>query len=216
MRSWNARALGTTCDLTPGIAREPRRARLPVLRQPGKSQPTPSDTRASPGAHRSGARGLFGARLLQVELQVLDVRETDLLQAAGAAAALLEVHLPQHIGRDLLELLVSGGPLGVEEARGVAGRQGDGEVPDAVDASPAVGYGLVYIGSWEGRCTRWMPPPAPPLDLHHRRQGLVVAGGRARHGLHRQQRREGVRAMRRFSGAILVCPVTAALPIPCR
>jgi hypothetical protein len=43
---------------------------------------------------------------------VLDVREPDLLQAAGAAAAVLELHL-----------LVGGAGLpGVEESGGVAGR----------------------------------------------------------------------------------------------
>jgi hypothetical protein len=39
---------------------------------------------------------------LQVELEVLDVREPDLLQAAGAAAAVLEVHLLERLSRDLL------------------------------------------------------------------------------------------------------------------
>jgi hypothetical protein len=47
---------------------------------------------------------------------VLDVREPDLLQGAGAAAAVLEVCF----GGDLLELLVGGaGLLGGEEAGGV-------------------------------------------------------------------------------------------------
>jgi hypothetical protein len=70
---------------------------------------------------------------LRVELEVLDVRESHLLQASGAAAAVLEVHLFERFGGDLLELLVGGaGLLGVEESGGVAGRQGDGEVPDAV------------------------------------------------------------------------------------
>lgn len=36
---------------------------------------TSSGTRASPGPHRSGARELFTIRLLQLELEVLDVRE---------------------------------------------------------------------------------------------------------------------------------------------
>lgn len=57
----------------------------------------------------------------------------DLLQGAGAAVAVLDVHLLERVGGDLLELLVAGPLLlGVEEARGVAGRQGDGQVPDAV------------------------------------------------------------------------------------
>jgi rhodanese-related sulfurtransferase len=71
--------------------------------------------------------------LLQVELEVLDVREPDLFQAPGAAAAVLEVHLLERFGRDLLELLVGGtGLLGIEETGGIAGRQGDRQVPDAV------------------------------------------------------------------------------------
>lgn len=62
-----------------------------------------------------------------------NVREPDLLQTAGAAAAVLEVDLVERLGRDLLELLLGGaGLLGVEEAGGVDGRLGDGQVPDAV------------------------------------------------------------------------------------
>jgi hypothetical protein len=57
-------------------------------------------------ALRSRARGLFRARRLQVELKVLDVREPDLLQASGAAAAVLAVNLLERFGRDRLELLV--------------------------------------------------------------------------------------------------------------
>ncbi|KUH38252.1 hypothetical protein ATE80_13775 [Streptomyces kanasensis] len=64
---------------------------------------------------------------------MLDVREADLLQAAGAAAAVLEVHLLESFGHDLLELLVAGtGLLGFEEASSEVRRQGDGQVPDAV------------------------------------------------------------------------------------
>lgn len=78
-------------------------------------------------------RGARGVRWwLQLELQVFDVGEADLLQAAGAAAAILEVHLAQRVGGDLLELLVAGaGLLGVEEAGGMLRGQGDGQVPDA-------------------------------------------------------------------------------------
>jgi hypothetical protein len=74
----------------------------------------------------------FGLPLLKVGLEVLDVRETDLLQAAGAAAVVLEVHLLEPFGGDLLELLFAGaGLLGVEEAGCVAGRWSDGQVPEA-------------------------------------------------------------------------------------
>ncbi len=70
--------------------------------------------------------------LLQLELQVLDVREADLFQAAGAAAAVLEIHLTQCVSGDLLEAGVAGALLlGLEEARGVLRGQGDGQVPDA-------------------------------------------------------------------------------------
>lgn len=56
-----------------------------------------ADTRASPD-HVVRARGLFGAQRLQLELEVLHVREPHLLQAAGAAAAVLEVHLRRACG----------------------------------------------------------------------------------------------------------------------
>lgn len=45
---------------------------------------------------------------LKVELEVLDVREADLFQAAGAAAAVLEVDVLEGFGRDLLEPGVAG------------------------------------------------------------------------------------------------------------
>ena len=67
--------------------------------------------------------------MLQVERQVLDIREADLLEAAGATAAVLEVHISQRFGRDLLQPRVAGaGLLGLEEAGGVLRGQGDGEV----------------------------------------------------------------------------------------
>src|SRR4051812_19337891 len=70
---------------------------------------------------------------LQIELEVFDVGEQDLFQASGAATAVLEVDLFERFGGDLLELGVAGaGLLGVEEPGGVAGREGDGQVPDAV------------------------------------------------------------------------------------
>ncbi len=54
---------------------------------------------------------------LQVELEVLDVGEADLLQLAGAAAAVLEVHLLEPFGGDLPQLLRGGALLlGLEEA----------------------------------------------------------------------------------------------------
>lgn len=61
--------------------------------------------------------GCSGHRLLQLELQVLHVGEPHLFQAAGAAAAVLEVHLLECFGRDFFEFAVAGaGFLGVEEA----------------------------------------------------------------------------------------------------
>ncbi|GAA2568863.1 hypothetical protein GCM10010398_68450 [Streptomyces fimbriatus] len=88
---------------------------------------------------RCGAHGLVGERLLQVELEVLDVREPDLFQASGAAAAILEVDLLEGFGRDLLEAGVAGALLlGVKEAGGVDRRQGDGQVPDAVKGSQRI------------------------------------------------------------------------------
>ncbi|EXU62539.1 hypothetical protein Z951_40945 [Streptomyces sp. PRh5] len=48
------------------------------------------------------------ARLLQVELEVLDVREADFLQLAGAAAVVLELHLLECFDGDPLELLIAG------------------------------------------------------------------------------------------------------------
>ncbi|GHB71977.1 hypothetical protein GCM10010377_73140 [Streptomyces viridiviolaceus] len=72
----------------------------------------------------SGLAGLFEAQLLQVEFHMLDVGEADLLQGAGAAAAVLEVDLFESFGGDLLQLPVGGaGLLGVEEAGGVLRRQ---------------------------------------------------------------------------------------------
>ncbi|GHA65781.1 hypothetical protein GCM10010345_82070 [Streptomyces canarius] len=56
---------------------------------------------------------------------MLDVGAADLLQLAGAAAVVLEVHLLECFRRDLLELLVAGARLlGVEEAGDVAGAEG--------------------------------------------------------------------------------------------
>lgn len=64
---------------------------------------------------------------------MLHVGEAHFLQGPGAAAAVLEVHLLQGLGGDLLELCVAGvGVLDVEEPGGVDGGQGDGQVPDAV------------------------------------------------------------------------------------
>jgi hypothetical protein len=72
-------------------------------------------------------------RDLQVELEVLDVREPDLFQAPGAAAAVLEVHLLECLSGELLEALLGGTLLlGLEEAGRVLRGQGDGQVPDAV------------------------------------------------------------------------------------
>lgn len=69
----------------------------------------------------------------EIKLKVLDVGETDLLQLASAAAVVLEVHLLERLGGDLLELLVVGALLlGVEEAGGVVGRQRDRQVPQLV------------------------------------------------------------------------------------
>ncbi|CAM5518084.1 hypothetical protein SMICM304S_10925 [Streptomyces microflavus] len=76
---------------------------------------------------------------------MFDVGEPDFVQAAGAAAAVLEVDLLERFGRDLLEPGVTGAlVLGVEEAGGVGRRQGNGEVADAVLVGGADG----------GRCTR--------------------------------------------------------------
>jgi hypothetical protein len=48
---------------------------------------------------------------------VLDVREPDLLQAAGVAAAVLEVHLLECLSRELPQPLLGGTLfLGIEEA----------------------------------------------------------------------------------------------------
>jgi hypothetical protein len=55
---------------------------------------------------------------------VFDVREADFLQGAGAAAALLEVHLLERFGRDPLELGVAGTLLlGVESPGSTAFRR---------------------------------------------------------------------------------------------
>ncbi len=63
---------------------------------------------------------------------MFDFGETDLFQASGAAAAVLEVHLSEGFGRDLLQELVSGALLlCIEEAGRVVGRQGDREVAEA-------------------------------------------------------------------------------------
>ncbi len=51
---------------------------------------------------------------------MLNVREADLPQGAGAAAAVLEVDLLERFGGNLLQALVGAAPLlGVEEAGGV-------------------------------------------------------------------------------------------------
>lgn len=67
---------------------------------------------------------------------MLDVREVDLLQGAGAAAAVLEVGLLEGFGGDLPQAVVAGALfLSLEEAGGVTRRQGDGQVPDPRSSS---------------------------------------------------------------------------------
>lgn len=68
------------------------------------------------GTLRLGPALLYG--FLQVELDVVDVGELD-QEAAGAAAAVLEVDLLQALGGDVAQLLLGGpGVLGVEECSG--------------------------------------------------------------------------------------------------
>jgi hypothetical protein len=63
----------------------------------------------------------------------MSVKRTSSSQASGAAAAVLEVDLLERFGSDLLQALVGGALLlSLEEAGGVAGRQRDRQVPDAV------------------------------------------------------------------------------------
>ncbi len=96
----------------------------------------------------TGTGSQAGARLLQVELQVLDVREADLLQLPGAAAAVLEVDLLEPLAGDLPQTLLGGALLlGLEEAGGVAGRQGDGQVPEPVLVSGADRRGVADPGA---------------------------------------------------------------------
>jgi hypothetical protein len=66
--------------------------------------------------------------------QVLDVREADFLELAGAAAAVLEVHLAERVGGDLLELGVAGAcPL---RGRALGRRAGEGFCTAASRPSP--------------------------------------------------------------------------------
>lgn len=79
---------------------------------------------------------------------MLDVREPDLVQGAGAAAAVLEVDLLERFGRDLLEPVVGRTLLlGVEEAGGVDRGQGHGEVADAVLVGGADRGGVAQAGT---------------------------------------------------------------------
>jgi len=65
---------------------------------------------------------------------VLDVREADFLELAGAAAAVLEVHLAERVGGDLLELGVAGAcPL---RGRALGRRAGEGFLHRGVQAVP--------------------------------------------------------------------------------
>lgn len=125
------------------------------------------------------------ARLLQVELEVLDVREADLLQPAGAAAAVLEVHLLGPFGGDLPQLLLGGALfLGLEEAGVVAGRQGDGQVPEAVFVGGADRRGVADQGPGvdddaAGR-RRLLPGLGPDLRLSPLLHLALQAGGEVR------------------------------------
>ena len=78
------------------------------------------ELRVRPGPTVRSAR-LFRGRV-QLELEVLDVREADLLQAASAAAAVLEVHILERFGSDLLQALVADALfLGVEKRAAYCG-----------------------------------------------------------------------------------------------
>ena len=56
----------------------------------------------------------------------------------------------------------------------------------AVDSSPAVANGVVYVGSDDDKVYALNATTgAGPLDRHHRRRRRLVAGGRERGRLHR-------------------------------
>lgn len=81
---------------------------------------------------RAGAPHSRRGRLrLQPELEVEDVGEFD-FEAVGAASVVAEVGFAEGFGGELEQLvLVRSGGLGTEEAGGVAGWEGEGEVADA-------------------------------------------------------------------------------------
>ncbi len=81
---------------------------------------------------RNAVDRVRNVRDLLVELKRLDVGEADLLQLARVAAVVLEVHLLERFGGDLLELLsVAPASWASEVVGGVAGRQRDDQVPEA-------------------------------------------------------------------------------------
>lgn len=132
--------------------------------------------------------GLAAVRGVQVELEVLDVREADLLQAAGAAAAVLGVHLLERLSRDLLQALLGGTLLlRLEEARGVARRQCDGQVPTAVLVRRPDRRGVTEAGAGvdddaTGR-RRVLAGLRPDLRLPPGPHLALQAGGELRAGL---------------------------------
>lgn len=77
-------------------------------------------------------RGSQYSARLQLEVQVLHVGESHLLQTADGAAAVLEADLLECFGRDSSSCWSLAPTSWTSRTDGVAGRQGNGQVPDAV------------------------------------------------------------------------------------
>ena len=99
---------------------------------------------------------------LQLEFEVEDVGELH-FEAVGAAPVVAEVHLAQGLGGDLAEVvLVDACFLGLEEAGGVVGRQGDA----AAVSGLAAGERLVTRGAAEIRRASLLSTGAPEGHVH--------------------------------------------------
>lgn len=130
--------------------------RLPAVDRVRFGTAAPGQHRAElDGRHRTGVLPGYAAAAVEPE----HGRHPP-FQAAGAAAAVLEVHLAQCLGGDLLKFLVAGiGPLNVEGGGGALGPPAN----RTITAAPASGRALpphhLDGGSRGGPCAEGAPSP---------------------------------------------------------
>nr|AXL06444.1 hypothetical protein [uncultured bacterium] len=113
-------------------------------------------------------RILPGRPAYKFEVDVLHVREADLLKAAGATAGVLEVHLLEPFGGDLHEApLVGALLLRVEEPGGVLRGKGDGQLAQTCVVGGADGSGVADAGAGvdDDAVGGRRPLPRPGADL---------------------------------------------------